>query len=254
MNKKLKTLVRRINNWMNFSPPGAMSATGWRLFEEEFKEVAPIRYWFKHTFHRGFVWPVQRAYKNCRSWIGYRTTHRYHVMKTGLNPGYQDKDTIMLYINFNILKDFVEIELGSRYSDQTFTWCELHIPFYRLFYPYRRPDLGMKSLEWACTLDDPSLPPNERSEEQAKASREIRELYIWWVVERPSRKPVKRLRFSDQGKGNIGSFDDEFDREAEDYKAYIKSLDDSRKQEENWRNEDQAMLERLIKIRQSLWS
>lgn len=254
MYKRVKRLFAKFNDWMDFNPPGAMSSMGWRLFGEEFKEVAPIRYWIKHDFMRGVVWPVKRAFTNVVYWIRYRTTHKYHVIKTGLKPGYSEIETIMLHSNFTLLKHFVEVELASHSADREFTWCESHMPFYRLFYPFRRPDLGMRVLDWKCSLDDPALPPFQRSDQEAIVSREIRTLYKWWVEDRPARKRIEIPTYSLQGKGDLGLFDDDFDREAEDFKAYEKAREESQAQSSLWRDEEQAMLERLIKVRRSLWS
>lgn len=254
MYKRLKRLIAKFDNWMDFNPPGAMSATGWRLFGEEFKEVAPIRYWIKHDFVRGIVWPIQRTFNNAKFWIRYRTTHRYHVVETGLKPGYNEVETVMLYTSFNLLKNFVEVELASHSPDREVTWCERHMPFYRLFYPFRRPDLGMKVLDWKCSLDDPSLPVFQQSVHEAADGREIRTLYKWWVEDRPARKRIEIPAYSMQGKGDLGIFDDDFDREAEDYKAYEKARAEAAQQGVDWRAEEQTMLERLIKVRQSLWS
>jgi hypothetical protein len=39
--------------------------------------------------------------------------HRYHVVRTGLKPGYYDIDTIMLHANMELLRRFVEDESGG---------------------------------------------------------------------------------------------------------------------------------------------
>jgi hypothetical protein len=46
-------------------------------------------------------------------WIKHRTIDRYHVVGTGLPPGYYDKDTQMLHACFSLLVDFVEVECGG---------------------------------------------------------------------------------------------------------------------------------------------
>lgn len=43
-------------------------------------------------------------------WIRHRTTDRYNVVRTGLPPGYYDKDIQMIHACFSLLVDFVESE------------------------------------------------------------------------------------------------------------------------------------------------
>ena len=65
------------------------------------------------------VWSIQDffypTYDNVKYWIKYRTTDKYHVVKTGLKPGYYECDTRILHVNFNMLKDFVEVESAWTY-------------------------------------------------------------------------------------------------------------------------------------------
>lgn len=245
---------------MRYDPPGSMTSKGWRLFNKEYEERAPIRYWFEHTFKYSTLMPVKWKYEKIHDWIRYRTYDRYHIVDTGLEPSYYDPTTVILHVNFNILKEFVEVEqawskyLWSGEYKETASWCEKHMPFYRRVYPFRRPDLGVKHFEWAATLDDPALPPHERCDHQAVAAREILVLYKWWVEDRPARKEIEHVSHDDQGLGMMSSLDDDFDREAPDFKAHVASMDAASKQEEDWNTEDEEMLVRLIRIRRSLWT
>lgn len=218
-----------------------------------------MRYWLTNEFKYSVIMPVKWKFDRIRNWVRYRTYDRYHVIDTGLTPDYYSVDTQMLHVNFNILKEFVEVEQAwSKYcwsgEYKNAPWCERYIPFYRFVYPFRRPDLGVEHFEWAATLDDPILPLHERSESQAISAREVLALYKWWTQDRPARKEIEYLGHSDQGLGLMSSLDDDFDRDAEDYKAHIASMDDRNAQEEEWEKEDTEMLIRLIKIRGSLWT
>jgi len=249
---------KRFKRWMNYDPPFSLSSKGWRLFNKEFKEVAPIRYYLNNDFKRNFILPILWKYDAIRDWVLYRTIRRYHKLDTGLKPGYHDIVTKMLHVNFNMLKDFVEVEQAW----QAFWWGDegkleprwkKYIPFY--YRNFRRPDLGVEHFKWASTLDDPNLPPHERSVQQAKDAREILVLYKWWVEDRPARKEIEHTPYNDQGLGGIlGCFDDDFDRDAEDFKAHVSSMEAASRQEEDWNNEDEEMLIRLIKIRKGLWT
>jgi hypothetical protein len=259
MYKQFKKSVRKFKAWMNYNPPGAMSSKGWRLFDKEFKERAPIRHWIDNDFKKICVYPIQWKYEAVSNWIRYRTYDRYHIVSTGLEPNYHSIDKLMLHVNFNMLKDFIEVEQAWRtysWSDEykSASWFEKHMPFYRTFYKFRRPDLGIQHLDWAATLDDPALPPNERSDHQAITAREIKLLYIWWTQIRPARVEHTHPDYEQQGLGFLGFFDIDFDKDAEDYKKYIASMDAINEQAEDWEKEDEEMLIRLIRVRRSLWT
>jgi len=259
MYKQIKKVFRRFSSWMHYDPPGSMTSKGWRLFDEEYKRVAPIRHWISKDLRHAVVYPIKWKYQAITNWIRYRTYDRYHVLKTGLEPGYYEVEKLMLHVNFNMLKDFVEDELAwSRYlwteRDETATWCEKHMPFYYFFKPFRRPDLGIKHLEWASTLDDPNLPPHERCDHQAVAAREMLILYKWWVEGRPSRKEEAIPEYDHQGMGIMGCLDDDFDQNAPDFIAHREAMDRNSNLEETWSNEDEEMLIRLMKVRRQMWT
>lgn len=249
----MKSLFKKFNRWRRFNPPGALTSDAWNSFEREFKIKAPIRYWFDNEFKRIFIYPVKRAYEEIWWGIRYRTFDRYHIVKTGEPPGYRDTDHIILYVNFNLLKDFVEISKASRSywpDDVPKTWAEKHMPFYTVFYPFRRPDLGVKHLKWEMTLDDPSLPPFEQSVQQAKYARETYALYNWWVEDRPNRVEI----VCRHPPGSIDSIFSNKNRNTPEYKIYESDLKAASKQEEKWHKEDDKMLIRLMKIRRGLWA
>lgn len=260
----MKKLKERFSHWMNYSPPGALSSKGWRLFKDEFRERAPIRFWFTNTAYRAYVLPVKWKSEAIRKWFRYRTYDKYHKLDTGLPPGYYSVDMQMMHVNFNLLKNFVECELAWN----TYAWSDdakeeentiwRHLPFYRvfrqIFRPFRSREWAFKYFEWASKLDDPSLPPAERSDHQAQAAREIRDLYIWWVDTVPARKMHERPRFSDQGLGDMSMLDDDFDDEAPDFKSFkeIGKLNEALR--EQWEKEDEEMFIRLVKVRKALWT
>ena len=258
MFKLLKKQYTKFNAWIRYNPPTALTTRGWRLFEEEFRQRAPIRYYLYRGFRNKYVRPIYRKYLNILDWIRYRTYDRYHILHTRLPPGYHEVDTQMLHVNFNLLKDFVEIELAWHYyiwhEEDRRSWFEKYIPFYDRFFPSLNPNLGINYLNWATTLDDPMLPPVERSERQAQSAREILALYNWWVNDRPNRKEIVVPDYDHQGLGIMASLDDDFDREASDYKEHHKKMKERSEQEEKWRKEDDEMLIRLMNVRRDLWT
>jgi hypothetical protein len=253
----IKKLYRQFDAWMDYNPPGALSSKGWRLFNKEFREKAPIRFWVRKSFRHFLLYPISRTNSRIYSWFSYRLFNRYHKVDTGLKPGYYEIDTRILNVNFNLLKDFVECELAwsKIIHEDDRPWYE-RFRIVRMFKRsrFRRPDLGLEYLEWASKLDDPSLPPFERSDRQAIAARETRELYDWWVNKRPNRKKIEVPHYTDQGLGDLSVLDEEFDHSAEDYKKTKEAMDAQSELDEQWKNEDDEMLIRLIKIRHDLWT
>lgn len=254
----MKKLFKKVKLWMDYNPPGALTTTGWRLFKEEFKQKAPIRYWITHNFRYKITLPIIWKYKDISYWIKYRTYDKYHVLETGLKPDYYSVEMQMLHVNFNLLKDFVEIEQGWN----TYCWSdEYKAVWYRKFIPYallkksRKAKYGVRHFEWASTLDDPTLPIHEQSPQQAADAREILSLYKWWVEDRPNRKEVEVRSYGNQGIDDLlACFDDDFDRESEDYKNHIEDMEKRSVQSTEWNKEDTDMLIRLIKVRNALWT
>jgi hypothetical protein len=260
----MKKYIRRFKNWMDFNPPGALSSKGWRLFKREFKQEAPIRFWVTHTLRRNTVLPIKWKWEAISDWIRYRTYDKYHVVKTGLKPQYYDKDTLMLHMNFNLLKEFVEEELSWRswcFEDEKkepLTFVQKWVPLGRRFFPYNNPERGIKYLEWEATLDDPSLPPHEQSPHQAVMAREKLALYDWWINGRPGRVeielPAHPKRKSNDTDEELDIFDDDYDRTSPEYAEYLEILDKRSEQEEQRSIEDTEMLLRLVKVRGSMWT
>lgn len=259
MLKKIKKIKRKIKNWFNYNPPGSLSSKGWRLFNNEFKTRAPVRYWLTHEFREFVIQPIKIKYKKISEWVRYRTFDRYHILKTGLPPGYNDVDTKMLYTNFTMLKDFVECEQAWQkycWSDDGYKSAPWYtkLPLYWKIFEFRSPKLGIEHFEWASTLDDPNLPLHKRAVGQAEDAREILALYYWWTRDRPARVEIEHGSYSDQGFGILGALDSDFDQNAADYIEYKKSITEAIDQEQAWYEEDTAMLVRLMKIRRGLWT
>lgn len=248
-----KYSFNKFKRWMDYNPPSFGTATEWRKFKESFEENAPVRYWVKYTLQGKILARISSRITNARYWVRYRTTDRYHVVDTGLSPNYYDVDTRMLHANFNLLKDFVEIE-KAWFNLATDEHESSRLNFRTLFKPFRRPDLGIRHLEWEASLDNLSLPDDERSPAQAIRAREILELYNWWVNVRPNREEHSLSEYSSQGLGMLASFDDDFDKDAEDYKAYRETASLNSELRYSWAEEDDAMLIRLIKVRRGLWT
>jgi hypothetical protein len=135
------------------------------------------------------VWRrLRRWLRDARWWLDHRSLSRYHVVKTGLKPGYYDVDYRMLHACFNLLVYYVEHECAWRW-----TWCHperrkgLGPWWRRRFGSVRNPAYGIASLKEESEL---RYGPEYRGLcgkllPQAEAAAEALELYKWWVEERP---------------------------------------------------------------------
>jgi len=63
-----------------------------------------IRYTINYIFH---------MFSNAKWWLLYRTICRFHIIKTGLKPGYYDTDTLLEEAMYSLLVKFVEKESGG---------------------------------------------------------------------------------------------------------------------------------------------
>jgi len=156
-----------------------------------------------------------RPYKDARYWVRSRfhPKYRYHVIKTGLKPGYYDEDILILYACMTLLERYIDWHDGEQKFEE-FT-KELQ----------ERPDV------WGATKDD--MDPQVVRQTEALA------IYRWWKYDRLADE--KRLEEfwdlvpHDRGEARKHGYDDIHALEAKIY------------------DDEQRMLHRLINIRQSLW-
>lgn len=249
---KLKKLHTQIHAWAHYNPPGALTGPGWSAFDREFKKIAPIRYWYQHNFKDATVRPIKRIHLAITEWIYCHLQHRYHIVKTGLKPGYQELDNIMLYANFNLLKDYVECEVSLQTAycrpeeSAKLGWKREYIPFYNSIFPYRNPELGLSHLKW---IIEDSIKHSVVKDERAV---EIIELYNWWTVTRMGRVEIKPVYPGVIDPNDI--FGNDIDVTTKEYATYKEMAAAAHDQYDNWYDEDTEYLVRLMKIRRHLWT
>jgi len=108
-----------------------------------------------------FDWWIYTACpKIDRAWWWFRhrfdPRHRYHVVKTGLEPGYYDVPELMLYSCFSLLVRFVEEEYGIQ--------------------------------GWEDYLDSDEAEGDDSNCRREWHLSEISDLYYWWINEYPKRQ------------------------------------------------------------------
>lgn len=253
-------MFKKFRKWINFNPPYALDADGWDEFNTKFRKEAPIRYFMDKVVARAFR-RVGYKIANVVDWLRYRTVARNHIVKTGLEPGYNDVPEKLLYTSFTMLVDFVECEkawMQIAFEKELFRkhmgW-KRHLPR-ALRPPFRNRELGLEYLDWEATLDDDNVNPHERSPEQARTSRKIKQLYLWWTEERAKREELPYpLDDDDRPEGVLGTLSTKWKAENPEMEEAVREWGrKSNMEEEAWNAEDTVMLCELVKLRRNLWT
>jgi len=248
----------------------------WRLWKEAAKESHPIRYWIVEEgldHMQNFVnWPLDRMH-DVRYYINNRWITRSHALTAharDIRPGdWCDVGNRFLPCLFNELVDFVEVEQAWHHV----MWDEearkkFHVPWHRRFFRFRTwrcPDAGIEHLLWASGLKldanmgvDPGTEDYGKPTHQAIAAQEILNLYRWWRDVYPNRPDVHDASgwsaYCEMRRNKGYDFLDLEDK-SEDEAAQCKTaLEKSNEIEKAYDDEDEAMMIRLIKVRDSLWT
>jgi hypothetical protein len=238
-----------------------------------------FRYWLAEEalgHIQDFVtWPNRKLH-DVRYYINNRWISRTHSLTAhprDIRPGqWSDVGNRFLPCLFNELVDFVEIEQAWHHC----MWDEaarkrFAVPWYRKGWlrlrTWRCPDAGIEHLIWASGLKidehmgcDKDSPNFGKPTHQAVAAQEILDLYRWWTVTYRARPDpmdasgwsahceAMRVKYPGSMFSSLNS-KDPADRKASDQAHKLLS-----KIEKAYEKEDEAMMIRLIKIRDSLWT
>lgn len=144
----------------------------------------------------------------------------------------------LLEYNFEILREFVEVDLALKYirlndldSEAPNWWDEWKE---KIGIKWRRPDLGVRCLQNDMEV---KFPDSDEEPMQAHIAKEIHSLYSWWIDVRANREDPYDNVFIDESRGiDVDEFE----------KAW--NLEDKHLEE------DDVMFMRLGSIRDHLWS
>lgn len=263
---QMKSYISKIKDHLTLVKPLALKWHEWEEWEANMRKERPLAYWLNDTvpgFFDDIRKSITKPFNDLRYWIRCRVFDKYHVINTGLEPGYADCDTRMLHGMFNLLVDFVEVEKAwmnvvfNKDNRKKYKYPPFSLGWLRIR-SFRCPEAGLAHLDWECSLGNPNLDEYERCESQAQTAYEILELYKWWKEVRPNRPdPMDAggwsawCRYRDEkGYRPFDSSNYTTEEQAEERRI----LDLTHKIEEEQHQEDNAMLVRLIKIRRSLWT
>jgi len=256
---------------------GAGTSEQWDDWTTTAKMKSNFRYWIAEEgldYLQKFVYYIPDKLNDIRYYINNRWITRSHALTAhprDIKPGnWCDVGNRFLPCLFNELVDFVEIEQAwhhCMWSDEAKT--KFDVPWYRKGWlrlrTWRCPEAGIEYLRWAETLtNEEFLEEGEKHKAeptyQAKAAKEIIELYTWWTVTRPARPdPYDASGWTAHCEAmrakHPGSFFTSLNtKDPEDRKASDKAHKLLQKMEAAYEKEDEEMMIRLIKIRDSLWT
>ena len=238
-----------------------------------------FRYWLAEEglgYIQDFVtWPVRKIY-DVKYYINNRWVTRTHSLTAhprDIKPGqWQDVGNRFLPCLFNELVDFVEIEQAwshIAWGDKE-ARAKYNPPFWASGWfrwrTWRCPQAGLDHLDWAGELrmtEDWGIHSGNKGygelTQQAKNAREVKELYLWWTTVYPNRRDpyeasgwtayCEAARIANGGKLFFGA-----DKSPELKKQSDRAHKLLHKIESDYEKEDEAMMIRLIKLRNSLWT
>lgn len=260
--------------------PTASDSAGWRDWTRKAKESHPIRYWIAEVLldkvQDTLTYPTDRI-NSFRYYLNNRFVDRTNALVAhprDIKPGaYSELGSQIIPCLFNGLVDFVEINLAwihLAFQDEEVR-AKYNLPWWRKrwwtrwFMRWRSAEAGLAHLDWASTLtfqEDSGVDPTHKLygqlTPQAIAAKEMKELYIWWTVDRPKRQDphdasgwgaLCDARHREQP--DMLMFEDKTPEQELETVSTLAKLQDI---EERYEEEDTRMLIRLIKIRQSLWT
>jgi hypothetical protein len=266
-------------DWLRGTPKlHAGTSKEWRLWKQQAEAAHKIRFWLAEEgldYIQDFVtYPIRKIY-DLKYYINNRWVTRTHALTAhprDIKRGqWCDVGNRFLPCLFNELVDYVEVELawwhiawGGKAEKQKY-----NAPFWATGWfrwrTWRCKQAGLDNLEWQRNLvwnQDEMLDKDDprwgKPTSQAINAKEILDLYKWWTEVYPNRPDphdaggwsayceLKRLRGDD--------FFDVENRTEEEKKMASDALDKTQAIEEAYRKEDEEMMIRLIKIRDSLWT
>ena len=271
--------IGKFADWLRGTPKlKCGTSEEWQAWEEQAKTAYPIRWWVAEEgldYLQKIVYYIPDKLNDIRYYINNRWVSRSHSLTAhprDIKPGaWSDVGSRFLPCLFNELVDFVEIEQAwhhCMWSDDAKT--EFEVPWWRKGWlrlrTWRSPEAGMQYLKWASELTNAEFLDEDKKHEavptyQATAAKEIIELYTWWTVTYRNRPDpydasgwtayCEASRAANGGSlwGSLNS-----DKTPEMKKMSTKSMNLLQKIEKDYAKEDEQMMIRLIKIRESLWT
>ena len=258
---------------------GAKTAEGWDEWEKAAKAKYPVRWWIAEEgldyLQNTVCWIPDRLH-DIKYYINNRWITRTHALTAhprDIKPGsWCDVGNRFLPCLFNELVDFVEVELAwwhIAWDDEAKK--KYQAPFWARGWfrwrTWRCPQAGLDNLEWQsklvwheneCKEGSPNI---GKPTYQAETALEILALYKWWTEVYPTRPDPHDAsgwtEYCERKREEHGDEGLSFMKESKNPELRAlgdRALTKTREIEEAYEKEDEEMLIRLIKIRNSLWT
>jgi hypothetical protein len=263
-------------DWLRGTPsPTALTHLGWKKWRQEAKAAHPVRYWLADDgldyLQRFFFYIPDKLYA-LKYYINNRWVTRTHALTASPSdiPRGQwcDVGNRFLPCLFNELRDFVEVELAWWHIawDSNDEREKYNAPFWATGWfrwrTWRCRQAGLDNLAWQMNLTndwlDDDHPDRHKPSYQAIKAQEILELYRWWTEVYPNRPDPHDAggwsAYCEQRRSSGADFFDFEDRTEQELEQSRRALDATQAIEDKYNQEDEEMMIRLIKIRQSLWT
>ena len=170
--------------------------------------------------------------------------NRFDTVKIrSLENYYQEVDDLLLHANFQILVDFVEVELAW------FQYCivDSQPTNFLSRFTFRSREYGIKFIE--AQINCP-----EQDKTKIEYYEELLFLYNWWTVDRNSRtSPFQASGYYSKRNSSEEEVEDRNMSITEVLDFYKEELSLSNRISDSYYEEDNLMLKRLIEIRRCLW-
>lgn len=266
-------------DWLRGTPkPHAETAEGWDDWNNLAKMKHNFRYWLAEeglSYLQDFVtWPVRKIH-DAKYYVNNRWITRTHALTAhpkDIKPGeWRDVGNRFLPCLFNELVEFVEVELAWWHL----AWSPEERPKYNMPWwavgwwrvrVWRCPQAGLDNLEWQSKLImdqsygvSPTDPNFGKPTPQAEKAIEILALYHWWTETYRNRPDAhdasgwsavsEQIRAENGGKFSLRETKNKSLRSAQN-----RAIKRANQIEKFYEKEDEAMMIRLIRIRNSLWT
>jgi hypothetical protein len=250
----MNAITHTLQRVLRLERPDLLFASELRLWRETLAKNRPAAYLLgirlpnllnAAAVHCAAPW---RGFK--REWRA-RVSERCHWVHTGLAPGLYDADRRMLHVNFQLLTDFIEIELaaleratpseGGAFPRSLWPWCAS-----------RSRQAGLARLAWLASLRETEEGPRPGNAGtrccEALIADEQAALYRWWTEARAQRcDPEAALTQAIQARAHEGLSETA-------RAALLAECEKADALQVSYDLEDETNLIRLMRIRKSLWS
>lgn len=262
-------------DWVRGSgKPPAETSEGWAKWKVESEIKHPVRFWIAEEgldILQNIVMFIPDKIYDVKYALANRFTTRTHTLTSNLKKyAWHELDTRILHCLFDELVNYVEVELAAanfRFDEEA--RAKYKVPFWGNGWfrtrTYRNREAGLDYLNWAINLrrdETWGLQPGDEgygeTTDQAKSAAEILDLYLWWTdvfSKRVDPYIASGWNALCDRRREEGKFSFEMrNNTQEEREETTQCLEFLRKIEQEYEDEEEQMLLRLIKIRKYLWT